>query len=386
MTIVPKRKKYPKLPNGYGSIKYLGKGRRNPYAVHPCTQEFALNGSPITPKALCYTDAWIKGFTILTAYRAGNYYAGMELELQMEDTTDLGSLAQKILADYSATRPIEKEKRGKSKTFAQVYEEFFKWKFTDNKGKEYAKDTIASTRSAFNRCPTLHDKLFTELRYDDLQKAIDDCPLSHASLEQMINLIRQMYKYAMMRELAEKNYSSFLKINILDEEEHGKPFSEDELKILWKNRNNPTIEFTLIMCYSGYRIKAYKTLEINIAEMYFKGGIKTASGKNRIVPIHSAISSLVESRILREKGLLTYTEQKYRNDLYTILKDIGIKKHTPHDCRHTFSMLCEKYGVNENDRRRMLGHSFGQDITNGTYGHRSLDDLRIEIEKIKVCY
>lgn len=30
----------------------------------------------------------------------------------------------------------------------------------------------------------------------------------------------------------------------------------------------------------------------------------------------------------------------------------------------------------------MMGHSFGNDITNSVYGHRSLDDLRTEIEKI----
>lgn len=59
-------------------------------------------------------------------------------------------------------------------------------------------------------------------------------------------------------------------------------------------------------------------------------------------------------------------------------------KHTPHDCRHTFSRLCEKYEVKENDRKRMLGHSFKGDITNAVYGHRDLVDLRAEIEKIKV--
>ena len=46
--------------------------------------------------------------------------------------------------------------------------------------------------------------------------------------------------------------------------------------------------------------------------------------------------------------------------------------------------LLEKYGVNENDRKRMLGHSFGADITNAIYGHRTVDDLRREIEKIKL--
>ena len=32
---MPRRKKHSRLPNGYGSIRYLGKNRKNPYAVHP---------------------------------------------------------------------------------------------------------------------------------------------------------------------------------------------------------------------------------------------------------------------------------------------------------------------------------------------------------------
>ena len=28
-----KRKKHPRLPNGYGQIRFLGKNRRNPYGV-----------------------------------------------------------------------------------------------------------------------------------------------------------------------------------------------------------------------------------------------------------------------------------------------------------------------------------------------------------------
>ena len=65
-----KRKKYPKLPNGYGSIKYLGKGRRNPYGVYPPVVEFTLEGVPVGRKALCYVDDWMKGFAVLTAYKA----------------------------------------------------------------------------------------------------------------------------------------------------------------------------------------------------------------------------------------------------------------------------------------------------------------------------
>ena len=44
------------------------------------------------------------------------------------------------------------------------------------------------------------------------------------------------------------------------------------------------------------------------------------------------------------------------------------------------------YHVNENDRKRMLGHSFGNDVTNRVYGHRDLKDLKMEIEKIDKEY
>lgn len=120
-----KRKKYPKLPNGYGSIKYLGKGRRNPYAVHPPTTEFTLDGIPKTPKALCYVDDYMKGFAILTAYKAGTHVSGMEQDLADIDssTGNLDSLAQTILADYGRIKHTELTEE-KKLTFAEVYEQF----------------------------------------------------------------------------------------------------------------------------------------------------------------------------------------------------------------------------------------------------------------------
>ena len=74
----------------------------------------------------------------------------------------------------------------------------------------------------------------------------------------------------------------------------------------------------------------------------------------------------------------------FRRDMKTALWKLGLPERTPHSCRHTFSRLCETYGVREADRKRMMGYSFGNDITNGVYGHRTLEELRMEIEKIKV--
>ncbi len=213
-----KRKKYPKLPNGFGSIKYLGKNRRNPYGVYPPCQEFTLEDVPVTRKALCCVDDWMKGFAVLTAYQAGTYTPGVERELEM----------------------------------------------------------------SFGK-----------------------------ALELIVSLMHQMYAYAMIYELVDKDYSAAVKIKIQDDDEHGEPFTEDDLKILWAHHEDPIVEMLIIMCYSGCRIAAYKMLDVNLEDRYFQGGVKTAAGKNHIVPIHSAILPLVERRLKDDGALMRSTTKNY---------------------------------------------------------------------------
>ena len=105
-----------------------------------------------------------------------------------------------------------------------------------------------------------------------------------------------------------------------------------------------------------------------------------------MVPIHSAIRPLVESMTEGERPVFFNGRSisQFRRDMKNTLKNLGLPERTPHSCRYTFSRLCESYGIREADRKRMMGHSFGNDITNGVYGHRTLEELRVEIEKIKV--
>lgn len=377
-----KRKKYPKLPNGFGSIRYLGTKRRNPYAVHPPTTEFTDFGIPVRPKALCYVDAWIKGFAILVAYKAGTYQPGDELQLDIDDTGDLEGMAAKILADYNRIKNPAAAEKGK--TFEEVYREWFSYMYEKDQSAEHNENTMKSKKFAFKRWSPLHKKEFREITYDDLQGVIDGCNLKVGSIEQMVVLAHQLYAYAEIYHLADENRSAHLRITKADEEESAVPFSDDELQVLWKHSDDIDVEFLLIMCYSGYRISAYKTMEVNLDQEYFNGGVKNKHSRERIVPIHPAILPLVRRRIERDGRLLT-SDQTFRNRLddRKLFESLGIDRHTPHGCRHTFSRLCEHYGVRENDRKRMMGHSFGSDLTNKTYGHRSLEDLREEILKIK---
>ena len=382
-----RRKKYPKLPNGYGSIKRLsGKNRTNPYGVYPPTEEFDENGNPVPVKALCYVDDWYKGFTVLTWYKHGEYYPGREKELTESGNAELNNMIATILGKYTQTqREIVDQK-----TFEDVFKDFYQWKFKKEytNQREKRSSSESSYRVAYRNCEELHSKSFRSLTADDLQVVLDNCStvkgLKHSSLELVKNLYTQMYKYADANDLCDKKYSDYVQIRIPDDDEHGIPFSDDDLRILWNHMEHPTIEMLLIMCYSGFRISEYIGLEVNIKEKYFLGGLKTDAGKNRIVPIYSGIMPLVKKRITREGSLLPCTTQTFREQMTSVLSELGLEQHTPHDCRHTFSKLCDDYKIDWKCKKLMLGHSFG-DVTNKVYLHRTLEDLRMEIEKIKLC-
>lgn len=378
---MPKRKKYPKLPNGYGSIKRLsGKNRTNPYGVYPPVKEFDENGIPVPQKAICYVDDWYKGFTVLTWYRNGEYYEGREKEL----SSDSDELKRQIIGILSKYNQGQREVADQ-KTFEKIYQEYYRWRFQKPHDHTEKKTAVEySVRAAYKNCKSIHNCTFRSLTANNLQEVIDNCPKKHATLELIITLFHQMYAYAEANNLSDKDYSKFVKINKADDDEHGEPFSEDDLRILWNHQENEVVEMLLIMCYSGFRVSAYLNIKTNLEEKYFQGGIKTAAGKDRIVPIHSAILPLVQKRLKRHGEYLPDSVQLFRNSMYDTLEALGIKKHTPHDCRHTFSMLCDKYGVNENDKKTMLGHAF-TDVTNKVYRHRELEELRKQIEQIKVC-
>ena len=263
-------------------------------------------------------------------------------------------------------------------TFAQVYDKFMEWKFSEN-NRKLSKSAQALYKAAFNNCTILHDKVFCQIKTVDMQKVVDDCPLKHSSKELIVNLFKQMYKYADIHELIEKDYYTHVAVKSENDDIKGIPFAADDIKKLWTNSDNPICANILILIYSGLRISEYVSAEINLKDRYFFGGVKTEAGKNRYVPIHSSILPLIRQNPNR----LNCTSVNFRIKLYELLERLDIEKHTPHDCRHTFAMLCDENGIKETDKKMMIGHAF-QDISNGIYGHRTLGYLKEQIELIKV--
>lgn len=231
-------------------------------------------------------------------------------------------------------------------------------------------------------------------------------PLSVKTLIKV--LFDKMLDYAVEYEILDRNCARTFSISKEDKKaaianrKHHIPYSDEEISLLWENINNyEWIDAILIQCYSGWRPKELELLEtanINLVKGTMSGGVKTDSGKNRIVPIHSKVYELVKNRY--EKAVLTgnkylfwktpkignngkFTNSRYCECLKTLKQDLNFNEaHAPHDGRAHFITMAKKYKVDEYAIKRIVGHKI-DDLTEETYTARSSDWLKTEIENIK---
>lgn len=112
-----KRRKYKKLPNGFGCIKKLSGNRSRPFAAYPSTKEFHNNGSPVSQPAIGYYEDWYQAFDALREFNSNPY-----------------DLVHNNI------------------TFAELFELYFKDKYINNKKKKYSPSSIDSTKAAFKNC------------------------------------------------------------------------------------------------------------------------------------------------------------------------------------------------------------------------------------------
>lgn len=355
MTRKKNRKGFRRFPNGYGSITKLSGNRRRPYMVKVNTK-LDERGYP-TFDILGYFEDEKEALIALAEYNKNPY--------------DLAS--DKL-------------------TFKQVYEMWYKQKYETGKRK-YSASSIGCTTAAYNKISKLHNIPIKKIRVDQMQELFNDYTISHAYMEHMLNLLHQVFNYAMKYDYIEKDYSKFVQITKEDDDEHGIPFTDSDIEKLWKNKRLPYVDTILILIYSGWRINELlnmKKTDVDIVNMTFTGGSKTKAGKNRIVPIHSAIQSFVKKYYETSSDYLICNQKNkkmsypiYMNLFRSNLNDLNITTHTPHDCRHTFASLLNTHGANIAATKLLLGHSSG-DITERIYTHKSIEELRENIELIKV--
>lgn len=337
--------------NGYGSVYKLSGNRRRPFIVR-------------------ITIGWNKAER-KQLYKTLGYY-----ETQKQA---ISALAEFNKNPYSIDAV--------SITFSELYEKWFA-----RKEDKISASNINGYKMAYNICKPLHDLRFVILNTDHLQDIIDNCGKGYDTLRKVRVLFNQLYDYAMEKDIVSKNYAEYIDMPEKDEDTNRRPFTDAEIKLLWENVGRiDYLDTVLIMIYTGMRIGELliiKNSDIHLAERYMRGGIKTPTGKNRVIPINRKIHDFISSRMDPSNEFLVLNslgkQMKYENykaeKWASIMEQLGLD-HNPHDCRHTFATLMDNAGANKLSIKRIMGHA-SQDITDKIYTHKDIEELIKAIDLI----
>ena len=337
-----------KNPNGYGTVVKLSGNRRKPYAVRK-TVGFNEKGHPIY-LPIGYAETREEGMEMLALYNHDPWN-------------------------------IDRDKV----TLQMLYD---RWK--EVKSSNVGEGTKRSLQSAYKHCSKYYDVVYRKLRSFDMQDCIDNCGCQYSTQWAIKNLFGHLDKFAFEIDIIEKMYSQITTAEPVPDTKKT-PFSDEEIEKVYENKDNEWVETVLLYLFSGFRLNELLSMElskINLEDGTFNGGSKTESGKDRIVPIHSIIYSIVEKRVKNNKKyLIEYEGKKLSKSQYYIfwneLMDKLEMKHTPHECRHTFRTKLDSAGANKKSIDLMMGHK-SKDVGERIYTHKTIEELKEAIELFKI--
>lgn len=354
------------LPNGFGTIYKMSGKRSKPYRAMK-TDKWIID--PVTGKS--------KQIRSTIGYYQSREDAMIALANYNENPYD-------IKAD--------------SITFSEVYEKWSESYFPTLSNPS----SVRTVTAAYAYCNDLYDMRMKDIKVSHLEGTILNAQVGDSTKSRIKSLFNMMYKYAVAHDIVEKDYASVMFANgnpiKRSKTKEVIPFSQEEIFLLWDNLDNIAFaDMILIGIYSGWRpqeLAILKVANINLEAGTMLGGLKTDAGKNRIVPIHPLIKPLIENRIKEATAMQseflfndangqqgTYmTYDKYRKRFEKVMKYLKLT-HRPHETRHTFITKAKACDVDEYILKLIVGHAI-DDITEKVYTHRTIDQLRAEMEKI----
>ena len=355
-----------KMPNAYGSITKMSGKRRKPYRVR-VTDRWVIDDKTGRSKqlrpTLGYFETREEAMIALATYNENPY----------DINTD-------------------------NITFSEVYE-----KWSDGYLRTLSNPSSARTiKAKYSYCNGLYNMRMQDIRVSHLEGTIINAQVGDSTKARIKSLFNMLYRYAVANDIVEKDYAAVMFANgnpiKRSRTRDVIPFTQEEIQMLWNNLEQiPFVDMILIEIYSGWRpqeLAILKTYDVDITSETMRGGLKTDAGKNRIVPIHPLIKPLIEKRMseaatLQSEYLFndangqqgTYmTYDKYRSRFDKVMKRLNLKHH-PHETRHTFITKAKACGIDEYILKLIVGHAI-DDITEKVYTHRTIEQLKNEMEKI----
>lgn len=336
-------------PNGYGSVTKLKGNRSRPYVIKVTTYDEDGHGRQVPVD-----------------------YAATREEANI------------ILAKYN-DNPWNIDRN--RVTLADLYT-----RWLEIKGPKLGTSRLYTLKAAYKHCQKLYGMKYRQIKAYQMQETIDNCERSYATQAHIKVLWGHLDSFAFELDIIDKMYSQLTSVSAKQEESKRAPFTEKEVEALWKISDQKNVDIVLIYIYTGFRLMELLDMtcdQVNLEEQYFKGGSKSDSGKNRIVPIHPRIMPFVKKRLEKSNEYFLENDEgsKFKKwDFYeewkVVIAYITKKKKTPHEARHTFETFLDNAGGNRKCIDMLMGHK-SKDIGNRVYNHKTVKQLRETILLLK---
>lgn len=333
-------------PNGYGCVTKLKGNRSRPYVVKVTIYDTDANAKQIP---VGYAETEEQAYILLAQYNNNPWNV----------------------------------KRDKV-TLVELYQQWLEVKLP-----KLGISLQGSLKAAFKHCSKYYGQKYRSIRAYQMQDCIDNCGCGYSTQGAIKNLWGHLDRFAFELDIIDKMYSTITTAPPIPDTTR-QPFTAEQIAALWQIQSDEWVNTVLIYLYTGFRLTELlnmKTEQVDIKDWCFQGGIKSASGKNRIVPIHTRIRPLVQALVDQgNKYLFSYQEKKISQSQYYIFwKEVMTKieaDKTPHEARHTFETMLDNAGGNRKCIDMLMGHK-SKDIGNRVYNHKSIEQLRDTIELLK---
>lgn len=333
-------------PNGYGSVVFLGSKRRKPYAIRKTIQWILEDGRAVQK------------------YKYVDYFATRQAALI-------------ALAD------LNKYKTDISKVdvpFSELYSEWYE--------RHTAKKSVSSKNNlkyAIKYCDAIANKKIGNITEDDLQGCIDICDKGYQTKVIIKQILQGVMTFAVNRGIRYDNPSDMLDV--------GKPTTGSahsaikEVDVLL-NDGDPSVMFLL---YTGLRVQEMlniKLSDVHLEDRYLVAGLKTDAGRDRKVPIHTALIPYITKALAENKMYLFEQKGKhiayarYRATIWDAVMARYRLSYTPHDTRHTFITKMQKLNVPKICIQLIVGHK-ALNVTDSVYTHYQIEELIEFIDKLE---
>lgn len=236
--------------------------------------------------------------------------------------TYVGSFATKVEAENALKDYEYNPITDINITLEQLHEQWMK----QNSYKSLCNSTKSNYKTSWDKLITLHDIKFRELRTANFQAVIDFYSSAHhkrgidgklmyinekgkntykktnkpliieglkySALNKVKCLLTSMYKYAMMNDIINKDYASFIELPEPNDVKRTRFTDMQLMKVKQSIGTVPYADYIYTLCYLNFRVSEFLELTTDnymITETgipIFVAGKKTEAGTNRIVPVH----------------------------------------------------------------------------------------------------